>query len=233
MSVVEIKNRVVHDEKRFQEAGLSDRSLLFLDGGLPPSNFSVELSVGRSWSEKYGASSTTMYEIGSDGLAIARHGSIVVEVAESIKVPHNMYGLVVPTGSLFLDRGVLIAPAKVEPSFHGTLKLRLFNTTGYKHTLKIGDKIASIVFFSTENTSFQQAVSKSSLRIVPAVPPFTRLWSWASRNIPQIATWVIMIGCSSLTSTALTLLVVNKYHAPTQTSNQTPPQPAVPTNKGK
>lgn len=197
MSVIEISGRIARDERAFSDAGLSDRSLLYLKGGLDPGAYSIDLSVGGAWNESYGLTSGQLYRIPQDGLDIGRHGSIVIEVAEDIRVPHNMYGILVPTGSLFLDRGILIAPAKVEPSFSGFLKLRLFNTTGYKYCLKSGDKIASVVFFSTENTSFQPRVEKASLTIDGKVPLKKSLWGWGVRNRNQIITWLIAIVFSS------------------------------------
>lgn len=197
MSVIEISGRIARDEKSFSDAGLSDKSLLYLKGGLDPAAYSIDLSIGEAWNESYGLTSGQLYRIPQEGLDIGRHGSIVIEVAEEIRVPHNMYGILVPTGSLFLDRGILIAPAKVEPSFSGFLKLRLFNTTGYKYSLKSGDKIASVVFFSTENTSFQPSVEKASLTIDGKVPLKKRLWRWGVQNRNQIITWLIAVVFSS------------------------------------
>lgn len=197
MSVIEIGGRIAKDEKTFSDVGLSDKSLLYLKGGLEPGAYSIDLSVGGAWNESYGLTSGQLYRIPQEGLDIGRHGSIVIEVAEDISVPHNMYGILVPTGSLFLDRGILIAPAKVEPCFSGFLKLRLFNTTGYKYCLKSGDKIASVIFFSTENTSFQSRVEKASLTLDSKVPLKKRLGGWGARNRNQIITWFITILFSS------------------------------------
>jgi len=221
MSVVEIKKRFVSDEQKFQDAALSDKSFLHLQGGLPPEHFSVELSVGGSWSERYGPRSTQMFRIPEEGLDIGRHGSIVIEVAERLMVPHNMYGIVVPTGSLFLDRGILIAPAKVEPSYSGTLKLRLFNTTSYKHRLKSGAKVASIVFFSTENTSFQPSVTKASIDVNKPVPRAKRLLGWASRNRIQVINWILMVACSSVAAAVLVHYAFANSQSPKQGAAQT------------
>ncbi|WP_329763817.1 dCTP deaminase domain-containing protein [Stenotrophomonas geniculata] len=207
MSVIEISRRISQDEKTFLDSSSSDKSLLYLKGGLDPGAYSIDLSVGCAWNERYGPTSSQLYRIPQDGLDIGRHGSIVIEVAEDIKVPHNMYGILVPTGSLFLDRGILIAPAKVEPSFSGHLKLRLFNTTEYKYCLRSGDKIASIVFFSTENTSFQPKSEKISATVDTKVPFKKRFDGWVSRNHNQLITWAIMIVCSSASAALFSSLL--------------------------
>lgn len=165
MSVVHIRNRITRDQRSFEENSYSDRSLLWLSEKAKAEAFSIDLTVGDQWSEKYGPTSNEMHKIADDGMQILRHGSVVVTAAENIRVPHNMYGVLVPTGSLFLDKGILIAPAKVEPSFNGHLKLRLFNTTALKHSLNKGDKLGSVIFFSTETTQFQEPVTKSSVLV--------------------------------------------------------------------
>ncbi|WP_186130298.1 dCTP deaminase domain-containing protein [Burkholderia gladioli] len=212
MSVVHIKTRSTGSEEVFNGAALSDKSALFIKDGLEPDHFSVELSVGEAWSDRYGPSYSQMHTIPSDGLHLTRHGSIVVQVAERIKVPHNMYGLIVPTGSLFLDRGVLIAPAKVEPSYVGYLKLRLFNTTNDKHDLKKGDKIASIIFFSTETTCFHPEITKKSIVVSKRIPIRKRLGRWASQSVNQIIGWVVSLAGGSLSAALVAYFVLKNHH---------------------
>jgi dUTPase len=226
MSVISVKDRVTEDAQRFQENVASHLSLLFLKGGAPTDSFSVELTVGNAWSERYGQGSNEMQKISDAGLKIARHGSIVIEVEEKIKVPFNMYGIIVPTGSLFLDRGILIAPAKVEPSFSGNLKLRLFNTTAFKHTIKKGDKLASIIFFSTETTKFQPEVSKKGILVDKPIPFFNKANSWTRSNINQIITWVIAITCSSVISTIIVKNSSPSSRQVTQSVNLNQQQPS-------
>src|SRR5690606_992918 len=98
---------------------------------------------------------------------IRAHGSIVVEAAEEIWIPNNRYGILVPTGSMFLSRGILIAPAKIEPAFRGRMKLRLFNTTSKKTIVKKGEKLGSAVFFQTESTEIRTPIQRPSEISIP------------------------------------------------------------------
>ncbi len=189
MSVVHIQNRSTNDEKSFEENSSSDRSLLWLSEKAKAEAFSIDLTVGEQWSEKYGPTSNEMHRIADEGMHILRHGSVVVTSAEEIRVPHNMYGVLVPTGSLFLDKGILIAPAKVEPAFSGNLKLRLFNTTGLKHTLKRGDKLGSVIFFSTETTEFQKPITKKSVLVSKPTPVTMRLGLWFRTHGSKLFSW--------------------------------------------
>lgn len=203
MSIIFIKDRVTSNAEKFKDNVASNLSYLLVEPTAKIENFSVELTVGSAWSESYGQNSSQMQRIALDGLELGRHGSIVVEVAEKIKVPYNMYGIIVPTGSLFLDRGVLIAPAKVEPSYTGKLKLRLFNTTSLKHAIRPGDKLASILFFATEKTRFHEDVSKDGILVDVPVPFPRKFQNWSRKNFPQIITWLIAILSSSVVSASL------------------------------
>jgi len=204
VSVVHIKNRSTSNEKSFEENSSSDRSLLWLSEKAKAEAFSIDLTVGEQWSEKYGPTSNEMHLIADEGMQILKHGSVVVTSAEGLRVPHNMYGVLVPTGSLFLDKGILIAPAKVEPAFSGTLKLRLFNTTGLKHTLKRGDKLGSVIFFSTETTEFQKPITKKSVLVSKPIPIGKRAGRWLQSNAVLVIAW---IGGFLGSSTAAALLL--------------------------
>lgn len=189
MSVIHVQNRSTRDEKSFEDNSSSDRSLLWLSENAKVEAFSIDLTVGEQWSEKYGPTSNEMHKISDTGMQILKHGSVVVTSAEEIRVPHNMYGVLVPTGSLFLDKGILIAPAKVEPAFNGNLKLRLFNTTGLKHTLQVGDKLGSVIFFSTETTEFQKPITKKSVLVSKPASVHTRVKLWFRTHGSKLVSW--------------------------------------------
>lgn len=223
MSVVHIQNRITRDQKSFEDNSASDRSLLWLSEKANAEAFSIDLTVGDQWSEKYGPTSNEMHKIADDGMRILRHGSVVVTAAENIRVPHNMYGVLVPTGSLFLDKGILIAPAKVEPSFTGNLKLRMFNTTALKHTLKKGEKLGSVIFFSTETTQFQAPVTKNSVLISKPTPLIERASQWLKKNINQLITWIVALLGSSMMAALLLHFVLQPYFPLTPKTSAVPP----------
>ena len=246
MSIVHVKRRVTQDQEEFKRCSQSDQSKVLLTPlDSSPETFSIEFSVGNVWSEQYGHTSTTMYKIPEQGITIGRHGSIVIEVGQNISVPHNMYGLVIPTGSLFLDKGIIIAAAKIEPSFTGNLKLRLFNTTATKRVLQIGDKVASGVFFSTETTQFHGQVTKRPVTIDREHSFKRRSARWSRQHWPQIVTWILAIVGCSVTSTLLTYFILQARPlastpaptpTPTPTSSPTSaptPRPGTPGSQGE
>lgn len=155
MSILQVKGRTTSELKDFEPYCLSSNSLIFTDADTDNiENFSLSLTLGDGWNEAYSESNKNLIEI-DDKINISGGDSIVIQVRENIKLPHNRYGIILPTGSLFLSKGILIAPAKVEPSFSGYLRLRLYNTTRKKISLKKGEKLGSIVFFQTESTTIQ------------------------------------------------------------------------------
>ncbi|MGZ8284218.1 MAG: dCTP deaminase domain-containing protein [Allosphingosinicella sp.] len=226
MAVIHIRGRVTADEQKFDENALSDKSFLLLDRPQAPENFSVELTLGEGWSEKYSRTNNHMHRIAADEkIEIRRNGSIVVEVAEHIRVPHNMYGIVVPTGSLFLDRGVIIAAAKVEPSFEGRLKLRLVNTTDRKVFLAAGDKVASIIFFATEVTKHQPTVEKRAYR--DSKPPgwSKRAARWLAANYQQMITWLVTAAFGAVSAMLLARYLAPEAAPPAVDAPAPPPAP--------
>ncbi len=210
MGVIHIKNRVTRNIREFEESRLSDCSLLYVDRADNVESFSLELYIGTRWSEKYGTNDNTMFELEQTGIDLAARGSIVIEISNEITVPHNMYGIIVPTGSLFLDKGVIIAAAKIEPSFHGKLKLRLVNTLNHKIRLKPGYKVASAIFFGTETTEIQKTVTKDPAHAKRERPLLSRFGHWMVSNKNQVISWMVQMLSGAVMATILMTFVIHK-----------------------
>jgi deoxycytidine triphosphate deaminase len=210
MSVLQIKGRTTTSQTDFDAFSLSSNSCIFTTAS--DSNveeFSIELSLGEGWNDNYSEHDKNLRRI-DENITLNRHGSIVVEVQEEIRVPHNRYGIVLPTGSLFLSRGILIASAKVEPAFCGKLKLRLFNTTQQRIVLTKGEKLGSLIFFSTESTKIHNVTYRKSEISVSPVSHWTETKKWFSANKTVWIGWIITIITSSLFSFVLTYTVYYK-----------------------
>lgn len=194
MSLANIKGRVTNSEDLFEKSAFSDQSLLLTDADTTAiEQFSLELHVGLGWALAYSPEKSQLTAIPEKGIKIPGRGSVVVVVKEKIKIPHNLYGIILPTGSLFLARGILIAPAKIEPGFNGYLKLRLFNTTPQPHLLKPGQKLGSAIFISTEIT-----VRSSEVSTLSEVAGIRERWHhkilrWISLNRIPVIGWIVPI----------------------------------------
>jgi deoxycytidine triphosphate deaminase len=205
MSILYLPGRTTDIEKEYRDQQVADASKILVDEAAQIESFSIELTVGTNWSESYGKTNA-MVKIDDTGIELASGRSVVIEVAERIGVPFNMYGLVIPTGSLFLDQGIIIAAAKIEPAFQGKLKLRLVNSSGERRKVVIGQKVASAIFFATDHTMFHADVTKRPVTVVPSVPARRRFSRWISVNRITVIGWVITLIGSSFTS-----VMINRY----------------------
>lgn len=193
MSVLQIKDRTTDSIKDFDKFSLSSNSQIYTTASIEHiEEFSIETTLGEGWNDNYSETDKSLRKIG-DSITVRGHDSIVVEVGEEIRVPHNRYGIVLPTGSLFLSQGILIASAKVEPAFTGKLKLRLFNTTGKKITLKKGTKLGSIIFFPTESTKIHNPTYRvSEISEIP-ISWYTPILNWFGSNKATWIGWTVAI----------------------------------------
>ncbi len=151
MGILSIKGKHTNCNETFEINKKSDASLIYSDASMVE-EFSIELSVGDQWAKDLTKEKATMYAIEDDEISIKPQSSIVLEVQENIQVPFNMYGLILQTGSVFLEQGILIGAGKIEPSFNGKLRMLIYNTSKTKRTLKKGQKIASAIFMRTDKT---------------------------------------------------------------------------------
>lgn len=230
MTVLQIKGRTTNSQPDFDTFALSSNSCIFTTAAEPNiEEFSIELTLGEGWNDNYSAHDRNLRKI-DEGITVRSHGSIVVEVHEEIRVPHNRYGVVLPTGSLFLSRGLLIAPAKVEPAFVGKLKLRMFNTTHQKIFLQKGEKLGSVIFFSTESTKVHNVTYRTSEISASPISRFGELKKWLGTNKTQWIGWIISIVSSSLFAFLLTYSLyyrpmLERQQAVPQQSKQSPQNP--------
>ncbi|WP_080271467.1 hypothetical protein [Pseudomonas syringae] len=215
MSVVKVKGCTTASPEAYQKYISSDKSLIFLNATEDRSeDFSIELSLGDGWNDNYSDADVGLRRINGE-IVLGRRGSIVVEVAEEISVPYNKYGLVLPTGSLFLTHGVLAPTAKVEPAFNGTLKIRLFNTTNNKVVLKKGCKLGSVIFFDTDCTIPQvKKTRRSDISVVPS-SRLSILTSWLASNKIVWIGWVI----TTLSAWLLSFVTYLVYYGPSLSKN--------------
>jgi deoxycytidine triphosphate deaminase len=210
MAVQQIRGRTTNSQDKFESCSFSSNSFIYTnasDENIEP--FSLELTLGNGWNDSYSPSDKSMIMI-KDEIQIQKFGSIVVEVAEEIRVPHNRYGIVMPTGSLFLTKGVVFAPAKVEPAFADKLKIRLFNTTQKSVSIKKGDKLASVIFLPTETTERQiRAIRGSDISRKPP-SQLDDLKRWLSQHKAIWVGWIFSFISSSLMAVLITYFAYYK-----------------------
>lgn len=152
MAVVSLKNRLTNNITDFESYKKSNESLIFSDSINSPDNFSIDFTIGERWAEYAAFNSTPVFYNVNNYVEIKPKDSIIVVTKEKILIPYNIYGIIMPTGSLFINYGIFCNTAKIEPGYADKLFLLLYNSTNSIQKLNIGDKIASAIFFNTDLT---------------------------------------------------------------------------------
>jgi len=152
MAVIHLNDRITNRSDNFERYKRSSESLIYFDSQGTES-FSIDFSVGTRWAEYTGQGDLPhLYDIENGRIQINSKQSVLVETKEKIMMPHNLFGIIMPTGRLFLNNGIMCNTAKIEPGYEDKLFLLLYNTSNSKKEIEIGDKIATAIFFSTEET---------------------------------------------------------------------------------
>lgn len=157
MSVIFLKESITNKRSDFECLKKSFNSKLLAlnsddSSDVGSDDFSLDITLGMSWNENYSYNDRSLFLIEGDSITIKPKASVVVSIREKIIVPNNMFGLVISTGSIFLQHGVQSPAAKIEPGYEGVLILRLVNYSDTSVIIKKGAKIASVIFFRTEHT---------------------------------------------------------------------------------
>lgn len=202
MSVISVRARRTTDQGEFDRYRKSDASLLLTDAQ-NVTEFSVELTLGELYDDEISESQSVMYAIGNDGLLLRSGNSLVVEVAEHIRVPNNMFGLVMPKGYIFMEQGILMATAKIEPAYSGRLRLLLHNSSRVHRRLLKGSVIASAVFYRTERTIETDALSSREAVIQKPRSLFKKLGD-VVRTDPRFVLMFLATLLSSILAALLT-----------------------------
>ncbi|HGM6348526.1 TPA: hypothetical protein ACKP8H_002774 [Serratia marcescens] len=187
MSIIHLKSRTTTNSNDFERNKKSFNSKLFLcyedERSNPNRNnvhideFSLDLTLGNSWNENYSYNDKGLFIIENGKISIPARTSVVVTVRETMKVPNNIFGIVMSTGSIFLQDGIQSPSAKIEPGYSGTLKLRLVNYSAKKVELTKGQKIGSAIFFQTDHTPDFIEASNSESTNIPKKGRVKRAWN--------------------------------------------------------
>jgi len=191
MSIVNLEKRITQDLDDYYKCWRSNDSLIYVkkdsdDEDKPITDESgpdcLLLTVGSCWYED-----AMRLEIDEKkGIKIRPHTSIVIETAEKIALPLNMYGLLFGAG-INIYRGIFISSGKIDPGFTGRLKIGFHNGSSKTVVLKRGDKLAYGVFVASESdlrfASPQKSLNPPGISVMGRWERFKR---WSVRNGYQI-----------------------------------------------
>ena len=232
MSIVYLKANVTNKVLEFEKQKRSFASKILIRYGndektdVHVEDFSLDITLGDSWNENYSYNDKGLFLIENERIVLPPKGSVVVSIRESIRMPNNKFGIVLSTGSLFLQEGVQIPSAKVEPGYSGILKLRLVNSSNKKVFLNKNQKIASIIFFDTSHTPHLIEATNSENTNIPKQGKWNKVRSWfKQQGVGQAIQLTIAIATSLsmlIGAIAFAYGVYKDHHtAPQNTPTQT------------
>lgn len=216
MGILSIKGKHTDCNEAFEVNKKSDASLIYSDAQMVE-EFSIELSVGEQWAKDLSKEKAIMYAIEGDEISIKPQSSIVLEVQENIQVPFNMYGLILQTGSVFLEQGILIGAGKIEPSFDGKLRMLIYNTSKTKRTLKKRQKIASAIFMRTDKTINASIYKNNRTLVKEHRGKLAKAIAFFSNDMKNTVNLIASILCSSLVAALITINATSKDNASVST----------------
>lgn len=157
MGMIYLKKSITCDKELFEAQRKSFNSKILIshidsEKVCEVDDFSLDITLGKSWNENYSYNDRSLFMIEGSGITINPRSSVVVSIRENISIPNNIFGIVISTGSIFLQHGVQSPTAKIEPGYSGVLILRLVNYSDSVVHIKKGEKIASVIFLRTEHT---------------------------------------------------------------------------------
>lgn len=179
--LVDLKKHITSDWNEYNNFISKKESKLYIRGKIIFDNNgpeSLNLTVG----DKYICNGKTI-KISEDGVKVPSGKSVVLETAQQIAVPHNMFGMIAGVG-INIFRNGFISAGKIDPGFKGKLKLAYFNGNGNAITFKSGDLLACCSFWYMESSiefSLEDYHSEPEA-VVESVSGLRNIFLWLKKN---------------------------------------------------
>ncbi len=149
----------------------------------PKEQVSVDLRVGALY-QRSGEPDWLHVE---DLVEIHPGSSVLIQTAESIRMPNDAFGLLATKGSIGA-KGIVTANTKLDPLFDGTLNIPVFNVGGRPVKLRKGQAFCSISFWITESPVVGNT-TRNAIKIQPR--EVSRTKDFLYRNAPHIITALV------------------------------------------
>lgn len=203
MSVVDLGIRVTQEWDKYNEYVKSNDSLIYIAGEVILKDVgpaSLNVTVGEKWHD---LTKGKVYKIPESGIKVKPGENILVETAQRIALPNNVFGVLYGTGKNIF-RGGFISSGKINPGFNGCLKVGYYN--GNKRTIcfKPGDLLACCTFFNMETTTSSALEYYLDTPEPELLEPnsWVKMWTWIKKN------WYAIISvCLSTIAIIVTIWV--------------------------
>ncbi|MEM9457356.1 MAG: hypothetical protein AAGF11_24465 [Myxococcota bacterium] len=122
---------------------------------------------------------------------------VVVETAEELVVPNNIFGLLCSKGSLSAQ-GLLVANTKVDPLFKGNLRVAVYNASNTPVKMAKGKPFCAIAFHLLERSVHAAEARKPpDIRSQPR-GSLERFWDWISAQAPIFSILATVVAVANL-----------------------------------
>lgn len=148
--------------------------------GDPKEQVSVDLTVG----VLYQKSGDPDWLHVDEAISVHPGTCIIIQTAESIRMPNNAFGLLATKGGIGA-KGIVTANTKLDPLFDGNLNIPVFNVGPRKVELRKGEAFCSISFWKTESPIFGTA-TRNAIKVQPRTTSKAR--DFLERNAANIIT---------------------------------------------
>ncbi len=204
MAVIDLSTRITNDWATYHQNKRSSDSYIYIlptSYGLDDGPASVDFTVGEKW---FIQNDNTAYEVTSEGIILAPFQSILVETAEEVALPFNVFGLVTGKG-LQIFQGTFISTGKINPGFCDKLKIGIYNGGKKKITLMKGSSLCTCVFFAMESNLRTPLKAKpdSSVRAMRPIGRLKKISLWLKENKELLAIIISILALIASLSNVL------------------------------
>lgn len=149
MSIIDLQKRITDDWDIFQEHKHSSDSYMYISPKTQELDTStvINLTIGDTYFNTRGEEK----EVTGNGFTIRSGEYLLVETAERLSLPLNMFGIIHGKGHMIIQ-GMMVSAGKIEPGFNDKLKIGLLNSSVQNILLQKGDPFVSCYFINMETT---------------------------------------------------------------------------------
>ncbi|HEX4808660.1 MAG TPA: hypothetical protein VH325_07015 [Bryobacteraceae bacterium] len=139
MGVLDLSVRMTDSWDSYHKYASSSDSLVFISPlpQLTDGPSSVDLMVG----ERCYKQNEDRYFLIGEGVTLGARQSLLVDTAEKVATPYNVFGLVTGKGSQIF-KGTFISTGKINPGFNNKLKIGIYNGSNNPFIIRRGERLA-------------------------------------------------------------------------------------------
>jgi deoxycytidine triphosphate deaminase len=216
MSVVDLKTRLTSDYDKYQNNIRSSDSYVLIDNNgssvdslMSDGPTSIELTVGnRCFLHR----KDKFFTIATDGIALKPGQSMLIETAQKIATPLNVFGIITGKGRHIFS-GIFLSTGKIDPGFDDRLKIGIYNGGPKAITLKPGDALCTCIFLQTESSLFNKTPNNS--RMIQPTQVLLSNWKLLINWVDTNKGWLSLALSTVALIISTTIGIANYYKKPT------------------